>query len=126
MKEVSTKNAPQPAGHYAQGLISGGLIFVSGQLSIDPETGRPVHGNIEEQLNRALGNMLAVVEAAGSSKDQVLKCTVYISDIALWPKVNDVYAAFFGHHKPSRTVVPVSLLHHELLVEIDAIAATVA
>lgn len=123
MKHVHTSKAPVPAGHYSQGIIHNGIVYVSGQLSIDPSSRLPLKGTVEEQLLQALNNMLAVLNEAGSDKEKVLKCTVFISDIALWPRVNAVYADFFGNHKPARSVVPVNTLHHGLLVEVEAIAA---
>jgi 2-iminobutanoate/2-iminopropanoate deaminase len=123
MKQVQTSLAPVPAGHYSQGIIHNDIVYVSGQLSIDPSSRLPVQGTVEEQLTQALNNMLAVLIEAGSEKEKVLKCTVFISDIALWPRVNEVYADFFGNHKPARSVVPVNTLHHGLIVEVEAIAA---
>jgi 2-iminobutanoate/2-iminopropanoate deaminase len=123
MEQVYTNEAPFPAGHYSQGIIHEGVVYISGQLSIDPTTRLPIKGTIEEQLMQSLNNMNAVLIAAGSSREMVLKCTVFISDIELWPRVNTTYAKFFGTHKPARSVVPVNTLHHGLLVEVEAIAA---
>jgi 2-iminobutanoate/2-iminopropanoate deaminase len=123
MREVKTNNAPQPAGHYAQAMVHEGLIYVAGQLPIDPHTGAKCLGSVEEQAERALQNVLAILEAAGSGRDRVIKTTVYVSDIRLWDRVNAVYAAFFGRHRPARAVVPTAELHHGFLVEIEAIAA---
>mgnify|MGYP001031638561 CR=1 FL=1 len=123
MKAIQTPNAPQPAGHYAQAIVHDGLVYVSGQLPIDPRTGGRCTGSIEEQAQRALENVAAILEAAGSRADLVLKTTVYVSDIRLWGRVNAVYAAFFGDHRPARAVVPSRELHYGLLVEIEAVAA---
>jgi 2-iminobutanoate/2-iminopropanoate deaminase len=123
MEQVYTNEAPFPAGHYSQGIIHEGVVYISGQLSIDPTTRLPIKGTIEEQLMQSLNNMNAVLIAAGSSREMVLKCTVFISDIELWPRVNTTYVKFFGTHKPARSVVPVNTLHHGLLVEVEAIAA---
>ena len=123
MKPIQTPNAPQPAGHYAQAIVHDGLVYVSGQLPIDPQTGERCTGSIEEQAERALRNVAAILEAAGSRTDRVLKTTVYVSDIRLWGRVNAVYAAFFGDHRPARAVVPTRELHYGLLVEIEAVAA---
>ena len=122
MKSVFTPKAPRPAGHYSQGMISGNLVFVSGQLPIDPETGEKVLGDIEDQTLQALKNVKAVLEAAGSGLDRVVKTTVYVSDIQLWDRVNRVYAQFFGDHKPARAVVPTRNLHFGFQVEIEAVA----
>ncbi len=131
MKPVSTPNAPRPAGHYEQAQIHGGLIYVSGQLPIDPDTGPPnpdaadgsgAIGTIEEQTLRALANVEAVLVAAGSSLNHVIRTTVYVSDVALWPRVNATYAQVFGNHRPARAVVPTRELHFGYQVEVDAIA----
>jgi 2-iminobutanoate/2-iminopropanoate deaminase len=123
MQIVNTPNAPRPAGHYSQATVHGGLVYVSGQLPIRPGSGEKVTGQIEEQARQALENVAAVLEAAGSRKDLVLKATVYVSDIALWPRFNAVYAEFFGEHRPARAVVPTRELHYGLLVEVEAVAA---
>lgn len=123
MKNVTTPDAPTPAGHYSQAIIHDGLVFVSGQLPIDPATRTPCTGAIEEQTELVLRNLSAILEAAGSGIDRVLRTTVYVSDIALWGRVNAAYAAFFGDHRPARSVVPTRELHFGCLVEIDAIAA---
>ena len=126
MNEILTPNAPPPAGHYAQAVVHNGLVFVSGQLPIDPqntETGPGPAGAIEEQAERALSNVRAILQAAGSDLDCVLKTTVYISDIALWGRVNAVYARFFGDHRPARAVVPTRDLHYGYQIEIEAVAA---
>ncbi len=122
MRVISTDDAPQPAGHYSQAIVHGGLVFVSGQLAIDPETRKPRAGTIEEQTQLALENLAAIVVAAGSSVERIVKTTVYVSDIELWGRVNATYAAFFGEHRPARAVVPTRDLHFGCLVEIDAIA----
>jgi len=123
MEEILTAKAPKPAGHYAQAIVHGNLIFVSGQLPIDPMTGAKRIGSIEEQTEQALRNVSEIVEAAGSSMDQVIKTTVYISDIQLWERVNEVYSGFFGEHRPARAVVPTKDLHFGFQVEIEAIAS---
>jgi 2-iminobutanoate/2-iminopropanoate deaminase len=124
MQVVQTLLAPAPGGHYAQALIHDGLVYVSGQLPIGPDGEDLSRASVEEQTERALANLAAILLAAGSGLDRVLKTTVYVSDIALWDRVNAVYAGVFGGHRPARAVVPVSELHHGYLVEIDAIAAT--
>jgi 2-iminobutanoate/2-iminopropanoate deaminase len=101
-------------------------VYVSGQLPIDAETGEKCSGPIGEQTKLALNNLAGILEAAGSSVDRVLKTTVYISDISLWAQVNEVYASFFGTHRPARAVVPSRDLHFGLKVEIEAIAALIA
>ena len=123
MKVVSTDQCAPPAGHYSQGIVHNGLVYVSGMLAVDPVTGEKRLGSVEEQTLQALRNVDGVLGAAGSSRGQVLKCTCYIADIALWGRVNGVYAEFFGEHRPARAVVPTRELHHGFLVEIDCIAA---
>jgi 2-iminobutanoate/2-iminopropanoate deaminase len=123
MESVFTPKAPRPAGHYSQAIIHNGLVFVSGQLPIDPATGEATAGSIEQQTERALQNVAEILKAAGSSLDGVLKTTVYISDIQLWDRVNAVYARVFGEHRPARAVVPTRELHHAFQIEIEAVAA---
>jgi 2-iminobutanoate/2-iminopropanoate deaminase len=93
IKRINTPNAPKPAGHYSQATVYNGLVFVAGQLSIDPATGAHKTGAIEEQTELALSNVLAILEAAGSDWSRVLKMTVYVADINLWDAVNKVYSA---------------------------------
>jgi 2-iminobutanoate/2-iminopropanoate deaminase len=122
MIEISTQNAPRPSGHYSQAIVHGDLVYVSGQLPIDPRTGERRIGSIEEQTEQALENLSAILEAAGSGRNQVIKTTVYVSDIELWNRVNAVYSTFFGEHRPARAVVPTRNLHFGFQVEIEAIA----
>lgn len=123
IRAVSTSDAPRPGGHYSQGMVYNGLVFVSGQLSIDPATGDHTLGSIEEQTEQALKNVKAIVEAAGSDLSRVLKMTIYVADINLWEAVNRVYAKFMGENRPARAVIPTGPLHYGFLIEIDAIAA---
>ena len=109
-------------GHYSPGVLLGNTLYISGQLPMDPETGKLTGGGIEEQTKAALENVERVLVAAGLGKENVALCRVYIPDVSLWDAVNDVYAAFFGTHKPARVVVPTRELHHGALVEIEAIA----
>lgn len=123
MKKILTTDAPKPAGHYSQAVVHGDIIYVSGQLPIDPHSGEKRTGSIEEQTEQALKNLFAILKAAGSSKEHVLKTTVYISDIGLWDRVNAVYSRLFGESRPARAVVPSRELHFGFQVEIEAIAA---
>jgi 2-iminobutanoate/2-iminopropanoate deaminase len=123
MKSTYTENAPIPGGHYSQAIVHNGLVYVSGQLPIDPKTGEKQTGSIEEQTRLVLQNLSAILDASGSSLEQVLKVTVYISDISLWGKVNEVYAEIFGDHRPARAMVPTRDLHFGFKIEVDAVAA---
>lgn len=123
MQPIFTNDAPPPAGHYSQAVVHDGLVYVSGQLPIDPMTGEPRVGSIEEQTRLAMSNLAAVLEAAGSGLSRVVKTTVYVSNIELWGRVNAVYAECFGGHRPARAVVPTRDLHFGCQVEIEAIAA---
>ena len=124
IKRISTPKAPTPAGHYSQATVYNGLVFVAGQLSIDPASGAHMTGTIEEQTEIALNNVLAILQAAGSDWSRVLKMTVYVADINLWDAVNKVYGRILGEHRPARAVIPTGALHHGFLIEIDAVAAT--
>lgn len=126
MQSIITESAPPPAGHYEQARVHDGVVYVSGQLPVDPVNGDPQHDSIEEQTQQALENVEAILRAAGSDLDHVLKTTVYVSDIALWDRVNEVYASFFGEHRPARAVVPTRELHHGFQVEIEAVAVLTA
>ena len=123
MKLFNTPNAPEPGGHYSQAVIHNGLIYISGQLPFNPFTGEKVTGSIEEQTQQVLDNLDIILKDAGTDKKNVLKCTVYVSDITLWGKVNEIYRDFFGKHKPARAVVPVKDLHYGFQIELEAIAA---
>ena len=123
MQSITTEHAPPPAGHYSQAIISNRLVFVSGQLPVDPAGDGNHLGNIEDQTKQALANLEAVLLEAGSGTNFVLKTTIYVSDIALWDRVNHVYAEFFGTHRPARAIVPTRELHYGYQIEIDAIAA---
>lgn len=118
---ITTPNAPQPAGHYAQAVAWDRLVFVAGQLPVRPN-GEHVTGDIEAQTRQALANVEAILNASGSGLDRVLKTTVFVTDVALWPAVNTIYAEVFGEHRPARSVVPVKELHYGFLIEIEAIA----
>jgi 2-iminobutanoate/2-iminopropanoate deaminase len=121
---IQTERAPTPAGHYSQAVVYNGLVFVAGQLAIDPQTGERKLGSIEEQTEQTLKNVSAILKAAGSDMNLVLKMTVFVADINLWERVNAVYARVMGEHRPARAVIPTRDLHHGFLIEIDAIAAT--
>ena len=123
IKRITTPSAPRPAGHYSQAVVHNGLVFVSGQLSIDPQTGEKKIGSIEEQTEQALTNVHEILKAAGSDWDRVLKMTVFVADINLWDAVNKVYTRILGEHRPARAVIPTGPLHYGFLIEIEAVAA---
>ncbi|HKP69190.1 MAG TPA: RidA family protein [Pyrinomonadaceae bacterium] len=123
MKFVQPKDQPTPKGHYSPGVAHNGLVYVSGQLPMDLKTREPFTGSIEEQTELALRNVEAVLKEAGSSLNQVVQMTIYISDIELWAKVNGAYARVLGDHRPARAVIPVKDLHFDTKIEIAAIGA---
>ncbi|WP_297438334.1 Rid family detoxifying hydrolase [Thermococcus sp.] len=120
---ISTNESPQPIGPYSQGVVGEGqLLFVSGQIPIDPRTGELVQGPIEEAARITIENVLATVKAAGGSSDNVVKVTVYMIDLRDFEKFNNVYEGYFGTSRPARAVVEVSHLPKGAKIEIDAIA----
>ena len=119
---VATDRAPGAIGPYSQAVIGGGLVFCSGQIAIDPATGEMVGKTAAEQARRALANLRAVLEAAGSGMDRVLKTTVYLVDMADFGAVNEVYAEAFGDHRPARAAFAVARLPKDARVEIEAVA----
>lgn len=123
MQAVSTDRAPAARGHYSQAIVHAGLVYVAGQLPIDPADAQRRIEGFEAQAEQVIANVKAILEAAGSDAAHVLRTTVYIADVAHWPAFNAVYARHFGAHRPARTVVPVAQLHYGYLVEMDAIAA---
>lgn len=122
MQMIQTDKAPIPAGHYSQAVVHGGTVYVAGLIPVEAGTSNKVFGEIEVEAAQVFRNLEAILVAAGSGRDRVLRCTVYITDIGLWQRFNAAYAAFFGDHKPARTVVPVPELHHGFKVELDAVA----
>ena len=124
MRAVRSDAAPAPVGPYSQAIAHGGLLFVSGQIPLDPATGQLVEGGIEAQVERVLQSLAAVLEAGGSSLAQVLRTTVYLADLSLFPRVNEVYARHFSHEPPpARVTIQAAALPLGAQVEIDAIAA---
>ena len=115
----------RPGGHYSHARRFGDLVFTSGQLPVRPDGTHTADRPFEEQARQAIGNMLAALRAAGAHPGDILKVTVYIVGVDLWPRFNAVYAEVMGEAKPTRTVVPVPGLHYGYLVEIDAVAACI-
>ena len=122
MKIISTEKAAPPAGHYSQAIEANGFIYVSGQLGIATNKPDTSPGSIEEQTHQVLRNVQFILQEAGSDLHQVVKSTVYVSDISLWGAVNQIYAEYFGTHKPARAIVPTRNLHHGYLIEMEVIA----
>ena len=119
---ISTDAAPAAAGPYSQAIRAGELVFTAGQLGIDPATGELSGDDIEEQAARALANLRAILEAAGSGMDRLVKVTVYLADIADWPSVNEVYAREVPQPFPARSAFAVRDLPKGARVEIEAVA----
>jgi 2-iminobutanoate/2-iminopropanoate deaminase len=122
INRINTPDAPRAGGHYSQATVYNGLVFVAGQLSIDA-TGEKKLGPIEEQTEQALNNVHAILKAAGSDWDRVLKMTVFVADINLWDAVNKVYSRILGENRPARAIIPCGELHYGFLIEIEAVAA---
>ncbi len=122
MKAVSSDAAPAAVGPYSQGVIAGGLLFTSGQIPLDPETGQVAAGDFQDRVKRALANLDAVLTAAGTGRDRVVKVTVFVTDMGRFGELNAVYADFFGNHRPARSVVQVAALPKGVDVEIEAVA----
>ena len=124
MKQIiSTKNAPAAIGPYSQAVRAGDLLFVSGQIPVDPATGEVVEPTIQAQAKRSLENVKAVLEAAGGSLDNVVKTTVFLKNMDDFVEMNRVYQSFFQADCPARSAVQVAKLPKDVLVEIEAIAA---
>ena len=119
---VQTKQAPDAIGPYSQAVIANGLVFTSGQIPIDPATGEFVAGGIAEQTQQVLKNLSAVLEAAGTGMQQVVKTTVYLADMQDFTAMNEVYATFFGAEPPARSTVQAARLPRDARVEIDVVA----
>ncbi|MBI4859840.1 MAG: RidA family protein [Candidatus Riflebacteria bacterium] len=120
---VETRQAPAPVGPYSQAIRAGSLLFLSGQIPIDPVSGQHVAGSIEAETQRVLDNLLAVLAAEGLGFGDVVKTTVYMTDLADFPRMNETYARAFGDARPARATVQVSALPKGVRVEIEAIAA---
>ena len=125
MERVHSERAPAPVGPYSQAIAHAGLVFASGQIPLDPRTGKLVSGEIEAQTEQVIANLAAVLASAGSSLARVVKTTVYVTDLALFARINAVYARHFtGSVPPARATVQVAALPLGSAIEIDAIAVT--
>ena len=123
METIATTKAPAAIGPYVQGNIYNGILFASGQIALDPATGELMGSTIEEQTERVMKNVAALLEAAGSSFDQVIKTTCFLDNIDDFAAFNGVYASFFGQQRPARSCVAVDRLPKGALVEVEVIAA---
>ncbi len=121
MKIIQSDDAPKPVGPYSQGVEANGIIFVSGQLGIDPRTGTKVDGGIKSETEQTLKNIEAIIKQAGATLKDVVKVTVYLKDITDFSRMNEVYSEFFSDHRPARVCVETNLVK-DYLVEIDALA----
>jgi len=120
-KKIATQNAPQAIGPYSQAIQYGDFLFVSGQIAIDPETGDLVEGDIEAQTEQVLKNIAAIIEAAGMTLQNAVKCTCFLKDMNDFVRFNSVYESYFGESLPARETVEVSRLPKDALVEVSAI-----
>ena len=121
MKLISTESAPKPVAAYSQGVLSGGFCYTAGQVGVDPATGKLTEG-LEAQTERAFENVRAILAAAGASIADVIKVSIFMTDLSQFATVNKLYEKFVGTHRPARTTVGVSSLPLGALIEVDAIA----
>lgn len=121
---VQTDDAPRAIGPYSQAVKANGFVFASGQIPLDPQTMQIIEGGVREQTERVMKNLQAVLEAAGSSFDRVVKTTVFLADLNDFTEMNEVYGRFFGDAPPARSTVEVARLPRDVRVEIDAMALT--
>ena len=122
MESIQTAHAPEAIGPYSQAVKANGMIFCSGQIPLDPATMQVVEGDASAQAERVLRNLKAVLEAAGSSLERVVKTTVFLADLNDFAAMNEVYAAFFGNNRPARSTVQVARLPRDVRVEIEVVA----
>lgn len=123
MRKISTPDAPTPKGHYSQAIVHGGLVYVAGQLAIDPNDPDAEPGDAGAQTRLIFKNIAAILDAAGSSLDRLLQVTIYVTDVSAWGAVNEAFAEALGDHRPTRAIVPVGPLNRGRDVEVVAIAA---
>ena len=122
MEAIQTNKAPDPVGPYEQAIKANGFVYTAGQIGLEPESGELVAGGVEEQARRVLDNVTAVLDAAGTSWDRVVKTTIYLDDMADFGAVNVIYEGYLGPIKPARTTVEVAALPKGALVEVDVVA----
>jgi 2-iminobutanoate/2-iminopropanoate deaminase len=119
---IATDQAPKAIGPYSQAIRGGGLVFTSGQVALDPATQQVIAGDITAQTERVLKNLSAVLQAAGTSLDKALRCTVFLKSMGDFAAMNEVYGRYFGAAPPARTTVEAARLPKDVLVEIDVVA----
>ena len=122
IRTVQSDSAPAAIGPYSQGVVAGGFLYTAGQIALDPTTGQIVVGDVAAQTERVLTNLAAILASGGCSWRHVVKTTVYLHDMADFPRVNEIYARTLGDARPARSTVQVSALPRGALVEIDAVA----
>lgn len=124
MQKIQVKDSPKPVGHYSQAIMSGGLLFTSGILPIKIKTSEklPINLSIEEQLIVVFDNLNQILQEVGLTSDNVVKATLYIAGGENWGIVNELYAKYFGEHRPARSIIPVPELHFGYKIELEAIA----
>jgi 2-iminobutanoate/2-iminopropanoate deaminase len=122
MKPIHTEKAPKAVGPYSQAVYTGGTLYVSGQIPFVPSTMTLVSEDIKDQTKQCLENILAIVEEAGLKKENIVRCGVFMTNLSDFTAMNEVYATFFGDHKPARAAVEVRRLPKDVQIEIDAIA----
>ncbi len=122
MEYIQTDNALKPAGSYSQGIVHNGLLYISGQLPIHPDSGEKVTGTITAQTQRVFDNLKLILKQANTDLNQVLKMVIYVSDVQMWGEVNRICGDYFTTHKPVRTIVPTKALHFGFNIEVDCIA----
>ena len=122
MKNIHTDLAPKAVGPYSQDVFVKDTLYVSGQIPFDPKTNTLVSEDIKRQTRQSLDNVLSIVEASGLTKENIVRCTVFMTDLSDFPLMNEVYSDFFGDHKPARAAVEVRRLPKDVKIEIDAIA----
>jgi 2-iminobutanoate/2-iminopropanoate deaminase len=124
-KIISTEHAPKAIGPYSQAVVANGLVFLSGQIAIDPATNQLIEGDIAAQTERTLENLRAVLTAAGSSLAQVVKTTVFLKDMGEFSKMNEVYGRYFSENPPARATVEAARLPRDVRVEIECVAIVI-
>ncbi len=121
-KVIQTENAPDAIGPYSQAIAVGDTVYVSGQIPLDPQTGKFAGSDITTQTYRVMDNVKAIVEASGSSMDKVIKCSIFLSDMGDFATVNEIYGSYFGNEPPAREAIAVKTLPKNALVEVSCIA----